>query len=280
VLSGGFKMDEAVFFTDVSETFEDGDRLLYGQQGTVVGPGDSKDEIEVLFPGNKTTVGCDLTTLSRSPPPPLPGGLSAGSTVHYGGASENDPLHGKQGEVVGPGRSDAQVSVLFAGTAGAVSCYVTQLRCSTQARATLPLPLPAPPPLPPPPSQAAEQLPQDAQQLPQDAREPLPSPRCTCLCWYRTARRPKGPQAIDQLAEASMAKKRNTAASPEPTKSPARRFSTSLSKLVEHGIPARRQGRFSKQTSSLELLPGMRPKKSVRFGSKDLEDDDALVQTL
>jgi hypothetical protein len=77
-----------------------------------------------------------------------------------------------------------------------------------------------------------------------------------------------------------MAKKRNTAASPEPTKSPARRFSTSLSKLVEHGIPARRQGRFSKQTSSLELLPGMRPKKSVRFGSKDLEDDDALVQTL
>jgi hypothetical protein len=74
--------------------------------------------------------------------PPLPGAFSPGNAVYYTGATEDYPLddqlvYGTQGEVVGPGKSDERVSVLFAGIEGAVSCYATQVSSPCTASTSL-----------------------------------------------------------------------------------------------------------------------------------------------
>ena len=90
-LPGGWKAADPTYFIGKSETFDDGDKVVHGQQGEVVGPsthmtfydvlarlpldsgeaytqdGDDK-YIQVKFPGNKGNSHCLLTELSRSPP--------------------------------------------------------------------------------------------------------------------------------------------------------------------------------------------------------------------
>ena len=68
-LPGGYKLGEKVFFTGASETFPNGDKLVHGQQGEVVGPATSETHkgkgVSVLFPGNKDSVQCLLTEVRR-----------------------------------------------------------------------------------------------------------------------------------------------------------------------------------------------------------------------
>ena len=72
-LPGIFKMAEHVYFTGSSWTAPNGDKMVHGQQGEVVGPARGSlvgRGLEIRFPGNKGNVGCLLTKLSRSPPVP------------------------------------------------------------------------------------------------------------------------------------------------------------------------------------------------------------------
>ena len=66
-LPGGYKVGEKVFFTGASLTFDDGDKLVHGQQGEVAGPvatGRVKGKgVAVRFPGNKGYVNCYLNTV-------------------------------------------------------------------------------------------------------------------------------------------------------------------------------------------------------------------------
>ena len=108
-LPGGYKLGEMLYYIAESETFDDGDRLVHGEQGEVVGPGigDLEGRLDIKFPNNKGNVNCTLDALSRSPPQPLPGGYKVGEKLYYTGASETfddgDRLvHGEQGEVTGP----------------------------------------------------------------------------------------------------------------------------------------------------------------------------------
>ena len=67
-LPGGWKVEDLPYFTGMSQTFADGDKLVHGQQGEVVGPGVGSHEgkgVAVLFPGNKGAVQCLLTTVRR-----------------------------------------------------------------------------------------------------------------------------------------------------------------------------------------------------------------------
>ena len=75
-LPGGYKVGDKVFLTGASQTFPDGDKLVHGQQGEVMGPATSEQAkgkgVEVLFPGNKGKVDCYLETVRRPPAPPPP----------------------------------------------------------------------------------------------------------------------------------------------------------------------------------------------------------------
>ena len=77
------------------------------------------------------------TYLSRSPPPPLPGGYAVGEEVYYTGNSQTwddgDKLtHGESGEVTGHPPSDDPdfgkcVSVMFPGNKDNIHCFLTNL---------------------------------------------------------------------------------------------------------------------------------------------------------
>ena len=95
-LPGGYKVGEKVFLTAVSQTLSNGDKAVHGQQGEVTGPATVETHkgkgVCLLFPGNKGSIQCFLTTVRRlraasapicaplatlptpraSPPPPLP----------------------------------------------------------------------------------------------------------------------------------------------------------------------------------------------------------------
>ena len=116
-LPGGYKVGEKVFFTVASQTFADGDTLVHGRQGEVVGPATAETHkgkgVAVLFPGNNGSIDCYLTMVrrlcpafppysntlspnltppragglraqvSRDAPPPLPGGYKLGDKVFF-----------------------------------------------------------------------------------------------------------------------------------------------------------------------------------------------------
>ena len=76
--------------------------------------------------------------LSRTPPPPLPGGYAVGEKVYFTGNSQTvstgDKLtHGQKGEVVGHPPSDNTsifgkgVAVMFPGNKGPINCPITML---------------------------------------------------------------------------------------------------------------------------------------------------------
>ena len=90
-----------------------------------------------MFPGNKGWIDCYLTRLSRSPPPPLPGGYAVGEKVYFTGNSQTYPngdtrTPGQEGEVTGHPSSDSPafgkgVAVKFPGSKGSVDCYLFEL---------------------------------------------------------------------------------------------------------------------------------------------------------
>ena len=73
-LPGGYKVGEKVFFTGASHTFDDGNKLVHGQQGEVTGPAINETHtgkgVAILFPGNKSWVDCYLTSVRRHCAPP------------------------------------------------------------------------------------------------------------------------------------------------------------------------------------------------------------------
>ena len=79
-LPGGYTVGEKVFYTGASQTLSDGNKLVHSQQGEVTGPATLETYkgkgVNVLFPGNKGSVLCLLTSVRRlraaSAPPPLP----------------------------------------------------------------------------------------------------------------------------------------------------------------------------------------------------------------
>ena len=68
-LPGGYKVGEKVFFTGSSQTFPNGDKVVHGQQGEVVGPATLETHkgkgVCLRFPVNKFDVDCYLTQVRR-----------------------------------------------------------------------------------------------------------------------------------------------------------------------------------------------------------------------
>ena len=61
-------MGDTVFYTGTSWTTSNGDKVVHGQQGEVVGPGTREltgKGVSVLFPGNKGNVSCYLNQVRR-----------------------------------------------------------------------------------------------------------------------------------------------------------------------------------------------------------------------
>ena len=81
-LPGGYTVGEQVYYTGAGETLENGDRLVHGEQGEVLGPARLESHkgkgVEVRFPGNGGAVNCRLNWVrrrrrraaTRSSPPP------------------------------------------------------------------------------------------------------------------------------------------------------------------------------------------------------------------
>jgi hypothetical protein len=71
-MPGIFNMTEHVFYTGDNYTSPNGEKMVHGQQGEVMGPATSESHkgkgLCIRFPGNTLNVNCLLTQLSRSPP--------------------------------------------------------------------------------------------------------------------------------------------------------------------------------------------------------------------
>ena len=138
-LPGGYKAGEKVYFTGLSQTFDDGDRLVHGEQGEVMGPSKKTEgNLLIKFPNNKGNVPCTLAELSRSPP--LPGGYKLGEKLYYIGFSQtfddgNRVVYGEQGVVMGPKRGDASLLLIkFLNNKGNIACTLDQLSRSPPAK--------------------------------------------------------------------------------------------------------------------------------------------------
>ena len=130
-LLGGYRIGDEVFYAGVYEEWSNGDRLVYGAKGEVVGPATS----EAVKGKGVNGINCFLTNLSRSEPPPLPGGYSVGDEVFWTGESKtflrgSRLLYGGKVEVVGPATSEAAkgkgVKVRFT-EHSSIDCFLTNL---------------------------------------------------------------------------------------------------------------------------------------------------------
>jgi hypothetical protein len=68
-LPDGYTVGEKVFYTGSSQTLSNGDKLVHGQQGEVMGPATGQKSkgkgVDVRFPGNTGNVSCLLTSVRR-----------------------------------------------------------------------------------------------------------------------------------------------------------------------------------------------------------------------
>lgn len=87
--AGGYKLDDAVFFTGTTQAIG-GVTLEAGTQGTVVGPGTS-DKVAVKFLNFKAVIKIDLTSLSKSVPDMTPpDGVPLGTYIGHGSVNGCD----------------------------------------------------------------------------------------------------------------------------------------------------------------------------------------------
>jgi len=71
VLPGDYVVGDEVYYVGPPETFDNGDRLMPGARGRVVGPAaeeDPEDSVAVMLPPNNESVDCYLNELSSDPP--------------------------------------------------------------------------------------------------------------------------------------------------------------------------------------------------------------------
>ena len=90
----------------------------------------------VRFPGNEGNLSVWLANLSRTPPPPLPGGYAVGERVFYTGSTKTVSTGDKYtecqaGEVTGPATNATYVgkgvAVLFPGNKASINCRLAKL---------------------------------------------------------------------------------------------------------------------------------------------------------
>ena len=71
-LPGGYELSAQLYFIGASETLSNGDKVVHGAVGEVMGPatfeGYVGKALKMKFAGNKDNINCYLTNLSRSPP--------------------------------------------------------------------------------------------------------------------------------------------------------------------------------------------------------------------
>ena len=116
---------ERYYYVGSSERLPNGDELVHGRRGRVIGLASDPLLWSVRFPGNEADADVHFGLLSSRPPRPLPDGFLVGDTVYYAGASEEftsgDGLEfGLRGTVVGPARASEGLTVLFDGNKGNV----------------------------------------------------------------------------------------------------------------------------------------------------------------
>jgi len=137
-LPGGFALDEELYYNGTGKKFDNGDRLVYGWRGRVAGQaaGDlARTAVAMRFAHNQLTIGCFLSSLTRDPPPPLPGGFAPDDLVYYNGSSSSFDngdvlIFGERGTVVGPPTlaSHAEgLTVLFDGNKAPYQLLLNQL---------------------------------------------------------------------------------------------------------------------------------------------------------
>lgn len=140
-LPGGCRTGEELYYLGASGMLPSGDKLVYGQRGTVAGPPSLASYkgrgVAMAFPGNKGRIECYLDQLSRADPgPPLPGGVHRGEELYYLGASGALPgggrlLCGQRGKVAGPASLERYtgrgVAMLFPGNEASIECYLAEL---------------------------------------------------------------------------------------------------------------------------------------------------------
>lgn len=122
-LAGGFAVHDVVFFKGSGANFENGERLIYGGEGTIAGPGGidghRESEVAVRFDGNKMLISVIPEDLCKEPPSPdLPGGFRVNDPCFYLGSSQklasgDIVSYGAEGHVMGLTRG--RVAVWFAG---------------------------------------------------------------------------------------------------------------------------------------------------------------------
>jgi len=125
------QVGEVLYYIEASDTWEDGDRWVHGQQGEVVTV--SLSNVTMMFPGNKEASTMEVGWVSRLPPPPLPGGYQLGEMLYFLGTSQTFDsgdlvVHGQQGKVKGPYlQSPGRIKMLFPGNKGYTRCRLQQL---------------------------------------------------------------------------------------------------------------------------------------------------------
>jgi len=114
-LPGGHETGDQLYWTGSSHSFKNGDTLMHGQQGEVVGPATLAEHkgngLKMLFAGNTSWVACYLPQLSLEKPPPLPGGHELGDQLYYAGSNQSfedgDKLVHGQSSALRPARTKA-----------------------------------------------------------------------------------------------------------------------------------------------------------------------------
>merc|ERR1712130_113686 len=87
VFLDGYRRGDKVFYQGPAENFPNGDRVLPGLIGTVVGKSTEYPDksLAVEYEGNSSTVDCFVTTLNREQNPVFHGGYRRGDKVFYQG---------------------------------------------------------------------------------------------------------------------------------------------------------------------------------------------------
>jgi len=70
-LPGGHRLGDRLYYTGVNKSFKSGNKLMYGQQGAVVGPATDKHQgngLKLQFPGNRSSQSVNIASLSRDDP--------------------------------------------------------------------------------------------------------------------------------------------------------------------------------------------------------------------
>lgn len=153
-LPGGYNSGECVYFVGKRRVYEDRSRLEYMQPGIVAGLAtreDTRTYMAILFvlgDGDEEPCDCKPSELSRTAPPPLPGGYTSGDWVCYTGRhrlrnQEGDQLeNGQCGYVDGPATvkdATTHIAILSEGSSESIDCKHTDLKLQ---RRTAPLQAP------------------------------------------------------------------------------------------------------------------------------------------